>query len=138
MIEYGNEVNPPLEDALAHYGVKGMKWGVRKASGSRPSGKDIMTARKNVKAGEKAIRSQKKVVRKTKDPNQKEAEKAKLGDLKSAHLKNPDRLTALHMTKGEAVVNALLAANGHSKYVTASLISKEIEGQIVKRELKQK
>ena len=138
MIEYGNEVNPPMEEALAHYGVKGMKWGVRKASGSRPSGKDIKSARKNVAAGEKDIRSQKRVVRKTKDPAAKEAEKAKLGKMKDAHRKNPNRLTALHMTKGEQAVNAILALNGQGKFVTANLLSREIEAQITKREIKSK
>lgn len=29
-----NEVNPPLEDVLEHFGVKGMRWGVRKTTSS--------------------------------------------------------------------------------------------------------
>ena len=33
-----NEVNPPLEDALAHFGVKGMRWGQRKAQESTGGG----------------------------------------------------------------------------------------------------
>lgn len=27
-----NEINPPLDEALMHYGVKGMRWGVRRKS----------------------------------------------------------------------------------------------------------
>jgi hypothetical protein len=30
MSRFANEVNPPLEQVLQHFGVKGMRWGVRK------------------------------------------------------------------------------------------------------------
>lgn len=52
---FQNELKPSLDDALEHYGVKGMKWGVRKTTSS-----ELKTAKKNNKAAEKAA---------SKDPN---------------------------------------------------------------------
>jgi hypothetical protein len=47
-----NEVNPPLEDTLEHFGVKGMHWGHRKAraEAGTPSKRDIRKANRAAKS----------------------------------------------------------------------------------------
>jgi hypothetical protein len=51
-----NELKPPLEEALEHYGVKGMKWGVRRdqATLDRKAGRKPSRVKRAVKAVSKA------------------------------------------------------------------------------------
>ena len=104
-----NEFDTPAE-ALEHYGVKGMKWGRRKA---KPTTSEIRDARA-LTAG-RAREIQRGVDRLNlavaKSPNSKETKKAAkdLAQMQADYLKNPDRATAWRMTKGEKLANALLA-----------------------------
>lgn len=118
-----NDVNPDFE-ALSHHGVRGMKWGVRK-NGSHPSNSAIKTARKNVEVQRRAITKQKRkafketVKRSSRAPH----ERAKLKDMKLSLLKNPDRVTAMKMTKGESIAHVLLTA--HEPALGAAIVVRE-------------
>ena len=93
-------------EILEHHGTKGMKWGVRSKS-SKPtsfrkkfptSGErtvEIHRARASTARAERRIYEQ---------PN-----KAKRDKLYASYLKNPDRATALRMTRGEKAVMAIIA-----------------------------
>lgn len=127
---------------IEHFGVKGMKWGRHKSAtggssgGSskphsvvddKPSSSDIRDARDNVAAGERAIRSQRKTVRKTGKGA------GKLAKMEMDHLKNPDRVTALKMTDGEKLINTLFYGPGNTLIKEAGsaigqhVVKKEIE-----------
>jgi len=86
---YGDE-KPSLEE-LAHHGVKGQRWGVRK---SHPSATEIHSARKRQEA---------RVVQlhKAKTPKQVSVATKKLNT-------SEDRVTAARMTLGEKVTATML------------------------------
>ena len=87
-----NSVNPPLE--LAHHGVKGMHWGVRRAG--------IHQARRNVaKAKGDLQREQLRLVAGKSTP-------AKVGKARKTFLQHPDRSTAVLTTAGEKAAIAIL------------------------------
>lgn len=89
---------PDLDDALLiHYGVAGMKWGHRKQGGST----DIKKARANVSARNEKYQSDKN---KAKAITNGRARAKALKDLQKSRvtdLKNPDRVLAARMTRGE-------------------------------------
>lgn len=98
-----NSVNPDMED-LEHHGVKGMHWGQRRA---RPSSSDIKSARKRLDSSLSSFQRQDD---KTNASKGKEHDKnaATLAKMEASFLKNPDRATALRMTKGEKALTAIL------------------------------
>jgi hypothetical protein len=99
------EAKPPLEE-LAHFGTKGMKWGVHKTHGTHEFNKKFNTPEKRATEIHRARAS----VAKSKAKAEKAKGTPQAKKLKDAHLKNPDRATALRITKGEKAVRALLYA----------------------------
>lgn len=105
---------PGSPEELVHYGVKGMKWGVRRSrdskrlSSTQQFKKDFPTrqARRH-----EILRARASVQKAQVDydfaPNN--AQRRAAAD---AYLKNPDRATARRLTTGEKVVVGLLAASG--------------------------
>jgi hypothetical protein len=83
---------------LKHFGVKGMKWGVRNA----PTTGDIKSAREKVSGQRDAVKKQKQRVSNTeKGSAQRASAEKKLSAMKMKLLKNPDRATALRLTRGQ-------------------------------------
>ena len=111
------EVKPGSPAELVHFGVKGMKWGVRKSAGTHKFHAENPTPQKRAVAIEKARKS----VKKTKTAYKSEADPEKRKKLKDVHLKNPDRPTALRLKKGEKIVAALLYAATPSIVVPAAV-----------------
>lgn len=95
---------PLPADILAHHGVKGQKWGVTKKSTTA----DIQDARARVGSQVRAINSQRDRVNLSTGATQKREVK-KLHDVEMNFLKNPDRETALKLTKGEKFISGLIA-----------------------------
>lgn len=96
---------PSLDElTIQHFGVKGMRWGVRNNIGVRKhySGGEIRTARRSSKRTEMAVTDARLAVRAGVAPE------STLAQAKLAHLNNPDRVTAARITKGEMVVTAIL------------------------------
>jgi hypothetical protein len=102
-----NDVNPPIEDVISHFGTKGMKWGVRRQQ-RKDRNAQIKTARRSIAAKEHEINNLDRQSRKAKTS----AERSRLDKLatkKAADLFNhPDHLTASRMTSGEKWANGLL------------------------------
>jgi hypothetical protein len=91
------------QDALAHYGKKGMKWGVR----NKPTRAEIKDARYNVASDNaKFYKGKSKIKR---GEGTRKEKRAAIKKLRASHLKNPDRLTSLRMTNGEKAAFAVLA-----------------------------
>lgn len=120
-----------IDEALAHFGVKGMKWGVRN---SRPSGSEIVKARNRLAKEKSSIRAQKKAVRKASRPETKEKRKAELEKMKIAHLNNPDRATALRINKGQIALNGIMLSIAPTP-VTAAAIGSNLTTQYVTRKV---
>jgi hypothetical protein len=103
---FGDEDKPSLEE-LAHHGVKGMKWGVRRQM-RRERNQQIKTARRNIANRQAEIHAIERRANKTKSAS----ERAKLDALstkKAAELFNhPDQTTAARLTSGEKFTTALL------------------------------
>lgn len=117
---------------LVHHGVKGMKWGVQKG---HPSRAEIKTARRNVRNQGMALDAQRfKAISSTAKRKPGAAyQRGKLKDMKKDFLKNPDRVTALHLTKGEQVAAALFAVSGAGAPVAGHLIGREVAARTIQR-----
>jgi hypothetical protein len=105
MIIAGQE-KPSLED-LSHFGVKGMRWGVRK----KVAGYEIKDARKRLGKESKAYRVERRKVDKlAKGSTSRKLGEKKLERMHRAYLKNPDRVTAMRLTRGEKIAPVLFTA----------------------------
>lgn len=122
------EDKPTLDDQLLeHHGVKGMRWGQRKA---RPSDHKIRTARINVTAQQARVFNQgAKATAATVGRKPGAAkERAKYKDMNASYLKNPDRVTSLYMTRGERAAHAALLLTP-----AAPIAAQRIVGTVVAR-----
>jgi hypothetical protein len=97
---------PGTPEDLVHVGVKGMKWGVRKSQGTREFHQKFPTSHKRAAEIRRARISTAATRQAFKDERNSEKRK----QLKDIHLSNPDRATALRLTRGEKVVLALLGS----------------------------
>lgn len=93
-----HEEKPSLEDTIQHYGVLGMRWGIRKHA----TGGEVRLARKSAAKTEDAVKKAKLAV------DAGVASKEVLAKAKLAHLNNPDRITAARITRGEIAASAIL------------------------------
>ena len=104
-----NPFDKPDLNELAHYGVKGMKWGHRK----RYTSQDIRDARirNNSRVNALARTADELSYQLSLNPNSKKTKAAArdYGTLTTDYLKSPDRATALRMTTGEKAAAAILA-----------------------------
>lgn len=90
---------PTLNElTIQHFGIKGMRWGIRK----HYSGGEIRVARRSVAKTQKAVDDARLAVRAGVAPQ------SLLREAKLAHLNNPDRATASRITKGEMALTAIL------------------------------
>lgn len=115
-------------DVIEHQGVKGMKWGVRK----KPTSAEITDARLRVQAKNiKYVQQRRKI--KSQDVSR-ATKRTQLKDLKTSTLANPDRLTALRLTKGEkAVVGVLALVPGAQVGIAVGAGANVLERVAVKR-----
>ena len=129
-----NEVMDP-DEFLAHYGVKGMKWGHRKKS------TEIHAARARVKKAKTALNKQEEKVAYSKPGSSaRKKEQAKYDKMKVDFLNNPDRATSARMTRGETIALAFfttpvaaLAVSGGTHARSAHINSKQLAGEYKKK-----
>jgi hypothetical protein len=100
----------PRLDDLQHFGVKGMKWGVRKQA----SAADIKGARKRFGRRVDDFHDAGKQLRKTtkRGSAQRAAGQKKLAKTRMSLLNDPDRATSFRMTRGEKWLIASIGAVG--------------------------
>lgn len=112
------------ENYLEHYGKMGMKWGHRKSGGA----KDIRAARKALQPGLEKIKAAKRDVRSTgKGSAERVIANKALAKVKTEHLKNPDRVLANRLTRGEKTAAILLLQGGLGVVLATSARSRRIE-----------
>lgn len=118
---------PSLEDALEHHGVKGQKWGVRRAEKLHAQGQklqakasnpknsnrknknlQIKLARNNVAARSHEINQLSRAADKAKTPQERRKYDAMAAKKTASLLNHPDSITATRMTTGEKVASAIL------------------------------
>jgi hypothetical protein len=109
---------PPLEE-LAHFGVLGMKWGHRKSA----TRNEIVGARRRLKEKSAAYKTNyKKLDALPAGSRKKVLLENTLRRQHHAYLKNPDRVIAARMTRGEKFTSLLFAAES-GPGITVSLAS---------------
>jgi hypothetical protein len=95
------------DEELAHYGVLGMKWGRNRA---KATGSDIRSARRSVNKQAEAVSKQVDKVRRAPTGSAKKKESMRLDKMDAAYLKNPDRVIAARMTRGEKAASIVLSS----------------------------
>jgi hypothetical protein len=118
-----NAGNPSLDEALAHFGVLGMKWGRTRARGDAF---DIRAARSNVAASAQRVHQAQKKANRISNPKERAKAQKKAKELKVSHLNNPDRVLAARLTRGEKAV-AILLGVGTLGIGATSATSRRIE-----------
>jgi len=99
------EEKPTLNNAMIHYGVLGMKWGVTR---QQARGGDIRAARARLVLERQKVKQAKRKVSEASTAKDKAAAAQKHVDLKMGLLNNSDRVIASRLTTGEKVATALL------------------------------
>lgn len=95
-----------MSEELMHYGVLGMKWGHR----TKASGTEIRAARNRLRTKQADYAVQRdKVKSQPKGSAARVSEQKKLSKIESDFKKNPDRVTAVRMTRGEKAAALVLA-----------------------------
>lgn len=97
--------------ALLHYGVAGMKWGKSRAQASTVQ---IKSARSRVYQEKEAFKKADKKAAETRDAGERAVKNLEVKKMKTNLLKNPDRVIANRLTRGEKAVFGLwgLASGG--------------------------
>lgn len=103
------EYMAPEVGSLAHYGVKGMKWGKRKARAKADS-TDIQAARGRVSKENRQYKSQKRAAQNIQDGEKRVKALKDVEALRATQLKNPDRAISARMTRGEKVATLAVGA----------------------------
>lgn len=107
MSTFLNDVNPDLQDTLAHFGVKGMKWGVKRQQ-RKEKNQQIRDARQRIANKEAEIINLDRQANKASSTKER-ARLDKLSTKKAVDLFNsPDHATAARMTSGEKWVNGIM------------------------------
>lgn len=137
------DAKPPLDEALLeHYGVKGMRWGVRRDQATLDRAAGRKTARAERKANKPKSRSQQiKEARKDVLPKRRQEFKDASGfkakadiflkgefskHLSEEYKANPNRRIAFQQTTGEQVATSLLAIPSLGTSVVVSLGNKSM------------
>ena len=126
MTQFVGFEKPSPEESLEHYGVLGMKWGKTRA---KANATQIRAARRNVMNAANKYHDQRDVVKSTKKGTAERAQaEKKLSKVKSDFYKNPDRVTAARLTRGEkAIVLILGGPFGIGAVAGSSAASRRIE-----------
>ena len=119
------EVKPSL-DELMHFGVLGMKWGHTRA---KATGDQIRAARVATRKQVNKINTQRaNFATAAKGTPKRDNEKVKLDVLEKIYKKNPERVVATRMTRGEKIVGVLLGGPlGLAAIAGSSAVSRRIE-----------
>lgn len=118
---------PSLDETLEHFGVLGMHWGSTRV---KASGSQVRSARRRLTKQTDQIMSQEDVnSRMAKGSAARIAGDKKVAAMDVAFLKNPDRVTAVRLTRGEKAVALLFVplGLGVGAIVGTSARSRQIE-----------
>lgn len=121
----GDDKKPSLEE-LSHQGVLGMKWGHRKMA----TASQIIAARGKLNSQRKDLANQVDKVHDTtkKGTPARTKEVKKLQEMHTTFLKNPDRVVAARMTRGEKAAALVLGGPaGLAAILASSASSRRIE-----------
>jgi hypothetical protein len=106
--DYDDKPEGP-EELLQHFGVLGMKWGHRKKADAA----EIHRARRSLRTKRKNINREEDAARKLqKGSSERTSAEKKVAQKKAAYQKNPDRVIANRLTRGEKIAATILGAAG--------------------------